>query len=74
LPLIFAFVFALTFLLMLFTFRSLVIPVKPIVLNLLSVGAAYGILVLVFQEAWGEGLLGFTSNGGVTSWLPCSCS
>jgi uncharacterized membrane protein YdfJ with MMPL/SSD domain len=70
LPLIFAFVFALTFLLMLFTFRSLVIPIKAIVLNLLSVGAAYGILVLVFQEGWGESILGFTSNGGVTSWLP----
>ena len=70
LPLIFAFVFALTFLLMLYTFRSLVIPIKAIVLNLLSVGAAYGILVLVFQEGLGENVLSFTSNGGVTSWLP----
>jgi RND superfamily putative drug exporter len=41
-----------------------------IVLNLLSVGAAYGLLVLVFQNHWAEGVLGFTSNGGVTSWLP----
>ena len=70
LPLIFAFVFALTFLLLLVTFRSIVIPIKAILLNLLSVGAAYGVLVLVFQEGWGESLLGFTSNGGVTSWLP----
>jgi uncharacterized membrane protein YdfJ with MMPL/SSD domain len=70
LPLIFAFVFALAFLLMLVTFRSIVIPIKAIVLNLLSVGAAYGVLVLVFQEGLGESLLGFTSNGGVTSWLP----
>jgi uncharacterized membrane protein YdfJ with MMPL/SSD domain len=70
LPLVFAFVFSLAFLLMLFTFRSIVIPIKAILLNLLSVGAAYGILVLVFQEGWGESLLGFTSNGGVTSWLP----
>ena len=70
LPLIFAFVFALTFLLMLYTFRSVVIPIKAIVLNLLSVGAAYGILVLVFQEGLGENVLSFTSNGGVTSWLP----
>src|SRR5688500_7595174 len=70
LPLIFGFVFSLAFLLLLFTFRSIVIPIKAILLNLLSVGAAYGILVLVFQEGWGEGLLGFTSNGGVTSWLP----
>ena len=70
LPLVFGFVFSLAFLLMLFTFRSIVIPIKAILLNLLSVGAAYGILVLVFQEGWGESLLGFTSNGGVTSWLP----
>jgi uncharacterized membrane protein YdfJ with MMPL/SSD domain len=70
LPLVFGFVFLLAFLLMLFTFRSIVIPIKAILLNLLSVGAAYGILVLVFQEGYGEDLLGFTSNGGVTSWLP----
>src|SRR5215211_6853777 len=70
LPLIFAFVFALAFLLMLFTFRSVVIPIKAIILNLLSVGAAYGILVLVFQDGHGEDVLSFNSNGGVTSWLP----
>jgi uncharacterized membrane protein YdfJ with MMPL/SSD domain len=70
LPLIFGFVFVLAFVLMLFTFRSIVIPIKAILLNLLSVGAAYGILVLVFQEGYGEDVLGFTSNGGVTSWLP----
>ena len=46
------------------------IPIKAIVLNLLSVGAAYGVLVLVFQKGSGESLLGFTSNGGVTNWLP----
>jgi len=70
LPLIFGFVFLLTFLLLLFTFRSIVIPIKAILLNLLSVGAAYGVLVLVFQDGHGEKLLGFTSNGGITSWLP----
>jgi uncharacterized membrane protein YdfJ with MMPL/SSD domain len=70
LPLVFAFVFALTFGLMLFTFRSIVIPIKAILLNLLSVGAAYGVLVLVFQDGHGQGLLGFTSNGAITSWLP----
>ena len=70
LPLIFAFVFALAFLLMLFTFRSIVIPIKAILLNLISVGAAYGVLVLVFQDGLGESVLGFNSNGGVTSWLP----
>jgi uncharacterized membrane protein YdfJ with MMPL/SSD domain len=70
LPLIFAFVFGLAFLLLLVTFRSIVIPITAIVLNLLSVGAAYGLLVLVFQKGNGESLLGFTSNGGVTNWLP----
>jgi uncharacterized membrane protein YdfJ with MMPL/SSD domain len=70
LPLIFVFVLGLAFLLMLVTFRSIVIPLKAIVLNLLSVGAAYGVLVLVFQQGHGESLLGFTSNGGVTNWLP----
>src|SRR4051812_37123422 len=70
LPLIFAFVFGLAFLLMLVTFRSIVIPIKAIILNLLSVGAAYGVLVLVFQNGHGESLLGFTSIGGVASWLP----
>jgi uncharacterized membrane protein YdfJ with MMPL/SSD domain len=70
LPLIFAFVFGLAFLLMLVTFRSIVIPIKAIVLNLLSVGAAYGVLVLVFQKGNLESVLGFTSNGGVTNWLP----
>jgi RND superfamily putative drug exporter len=47
-----------------------VIPIKAIILNLLSVGAAYGVLVLVFQQGHGESLLGFTSIGGVTNWLP----
>ena len=52
------------------TFRSIVIPIKAIVLNLLSVGAAYGLLVLVFQNEWAEGLLGFEGNGAIASWLP----
>ena len=70
LPLIFAFVFGLAFLLLLVTFRSIVIPIKAILLNLLSVGAAYGVLVLVFQNGNLESLLGYSSNGGVTNWLP----
>jgi RND superfamily putative drug exporter len=70
LPLVFAFVLGLAFLLMLVTFRSIVVPIKAILLNLLSVGAAYGVLVLVFQNGLGESLLGFHSNGGVSSWLP----
>jgi RND superfamily putative drug exporter len=70
LPLVFGFVLGLTFLLLLVTFRSLVIPIKAIVLNLLSVGASYGVLTLVFQDGHGEQLLDFHSIGGITSWLP----
>jgi putative drug exporter of the RND superfamily len=63
-------VLGLAFLLLLVTFRSIVVPLKAILLNLLSVGAAYGILKLVFQDGHGESLLGFESTGGITSWLP----
>jgi uncharacterized membrane protein YdfJ with MMPL/SSD domain len=69
-PLVFGFVLLLAFLLMLFAFRSLVIAVKAIVLNLLSIGAAYGVMVLVFQHGWGKGILGFESTAGVDSFLP----
>jgi anti-anti-sigma factor len=69
-PWVFAFVLGLAFLLLMVTFRSIVIPFKAIVLNLLSVGAAYGVLVLIFQNGNLESLLGFESIGGVTSWLP----
>jgi len=69
-PIVFGFVLVFAFLLLLVTFRSLVVAAKAIVLNLLSVGAAYGVLVAVFQWGWGEGLLGFTSNGGIAQWLP----
>ena len=69
-PLVFAFVLGLAFVLLLMTFRSIVVPIKAIVLNLLSVGASYGILVLVFQHHWAEGILDFKSNGGIASWLP----
>jgi RND superfamily putative drug exporter len=70
LPLVFGFVLALAFVLLLVTFRSIVVPIKAIVLNLLSVGAAYGVLTLVFQEGHGEQLLDFQSAGGITPWLP----
>ncbi len=69
-PLVFAFVLGLAFLLLLVTFRSIVIPITAIILNLLSVGAAYGVLVLIFQQGRLESLLGFNSIGGITSWLP----
>jgi uncharacterized membrane protein YdfJ with MMPL/SSD domain len=69
-PIVFGFVLVFAFALLLVTFRSVVVAAKAIVLNLLSVGAAYGVLVAVFQWGWGEGLLGFNSNGGIASWLP----
>jgi uncharacterized membrane protein YdfJ with MMPL/SSD domain len=69
-PLVFAFVLAFAFLLLLVSFRSVVIALKAIVLNLLSVAAAFGVLVLVFQHGWGKGVLGFEYTGGVMAWLP----
>ena len=69
-PLVFAFVLGLAFMLLLVTFRSLVVPATAIVLNLLSVGAAYGALVWIFQDGHLEGLLRFHSNGAVVTWLP----
>jgi uncharacterized membrane protein YdfJ with MMPL/SSD domain len=69
-PLVFAFVLALAFLLLLTAFRSVVIAIKAIVLNLLSVAAAFGVLVLVFQHDWAKGILGFDYSGGVMAWLP----
>ena len=58
------------FLLLLVTFRSIVVPIKAIVLNLLSVGAAYGAMVLVFQHGWFKGLLGFSETGPIVAWIP----
>ena len=69
-PLVFGFVLLFAFLLMLVSFRSLVIAAKSVLLNLLSVGAAYGILVLVFQHGWGKQLLGFEFTGGIDPFLP----
>jgi RND superfamily putative drug exporter len=67
---VFAFVIGFAFLLLLITFRSIVIPIKAVILNLLSVGAAYGVLVLVFQHGVGKGLLDFTYTDGVTAFIP----
>ena len=70
LPLVFAFVLLFAFVLMLFAFRSLVIAAKAILLNLLSVAAAYGVLVLVFQHGIGKGPLGFSSTAGIDPVIP----
>ena len=69
-PYVFAFVLALAFVLLLVVFRSIVVPLTAIALNLLSVGAAYGVLVWVFQQGHLQGVLGFHSNGAVVTWLP----
>jgi RND superfamily putative drug exporter len=69
-PLIFVFVLGLSFLLMLIAFHSIVIPIKAILLNLLSAGAAYGVLVLVFQDGFLAKPLGITSGGVIESWVP----
>lgn len=65
-----AVVLGLTFILLMLVFRSLVIPAKAILMNLLSVGAAYGMLVLVFQKGYGADLLGFQKVDKVEAWLP----
>jgi uncharacterized membrane protein YdfJ with MMPL/SSD domain len=67
---VFAFVFSVAFLLLLVTFRSVVIPIKAIVLNILSVAAALGIVTWVFQDGHLESLLGFDSTGAITAWFP----
>ncbi|MGW2618358.1 MMPL family transporter [Streptomyces sp. NPDC001500] len=67
---VFAFVVLFAFLLMLLSFRSLTIAITSIVLNLLSVGAAYGILVAVFQHGWGASLVGAEGVGALITWLP----
>ena len=70
LPFVFTFVLGFSFLLLLVVFRSIVVPLKAVALNLLSVGAAYGVLVLVFQEGVGNGLFGFRESPVIESWLP----
>lgn len=69
-PWVAGFVLLFTFAVMLFSFRSLVMAALTLVLNLVSVGAAFGLVVVIFQHHWAEGLLGFTSTGGIASWVP----
>jgi putative drug exporter of the RND superfamily len=69
-PLVFGVVALLAFVLLMCAFRSVTIPVVSIVLNLLSVGAAYGLVTLIFQDGHLQGLLGFTSFGALVPWVP----
>ncbi len=70
LPAVVGTVLALSFLLLVMAFRSLILPLKAVVMNLLSVGASYGLLVAVFQWGWGQRLLGFTSEGHIAVFVP----
>jgi uncharacterized membrane protein YdfJ with MMPL/SSD domain len=70
LPIVAAFVLLFAFGLMLVSFRSIVIAIKAILLNVLSVAAAYGVLVLVFQHGYGKGLLGFNETAGISPVVP----
>jgi RND superfamily putative drug exporter len=69
-PLVLGVVAALAFMLLLVAFRSVTLPLMSIVLNLLSVGAAYGLITLIFQDGRLQGLLDFTSYGVITQWVP----
>jgi RND superfamily putative drug exporter len=69
-PLVFAFVLGLSFLLLMVVFRSVIVPITSILMNLLSVGAAYGLIVLVFQEGVGASLFGFQELESIDAWIP----
>lgn len=73
LPLVIGFVLALTMLMMIWTFRNFTLALLTTALNLLSVGAAFGVLTLVFQNSWADELLGYTSSGFVVDWIPLFC-
>jgi RND superfamily putative drug exporter len=70
LPLLIGSVLVLSFLLLMFVFRSLLVPLKAVVMNLLSIGAAYGIVVAVFQWGWGASLIGVDRSGPIEAWVP----
>jgi RND superfamily putative drug exporter len=69
-PLVFAFVLGLAFLVLMITFRSVTIPLMSIALNLLSIGAAYGLMTLIFQDGHLHGPLGFSPYGAIVPWMP----
>ena len=70
LPLFIAAVILLSFLLLVVIFRSIVVPLKAALMNLLSIGASYGVLVMVFQWGWGAGIIGLESNVPIVSFIP----
>jgi RND superfamily putative drug exporter len=70
LPLLIGVVILLSFVLLMMVFRSLVVPLKAAVMNLLSIGAAYGVIVAVFQKGWGASLIGVDKKGPIEAWVP----
>ena len=70
LPVFFAVVLALSFLLLMAVFRSLLVPLKAVLMNLLSIGSAYGAVVAVFQWGWGSSLIGLGGSAPIDPWLP----
>ncbi len=69
-PVVFAFVLGMSLVLLLLAFRSIVVPIKSVIMNLLSVGASYGLLVAVFQHGWGNELFGFKQVDRIDAWIP----
>jgi putative drug exporter of the RND superfamily len=70
LPILIGGVLVLSFLLLMLVFRSLLVPLKAVIMNLLSVGAAYGVIVAIFQWGWGKDLIGVGKAGPVEAWAP----
>ena len=69
-PFLIGAVLVLSFLLLMVVFRSLLVPLKAVIMNLLSIGAAYGVVVAVFQRGWGAGLIGVEREGPIDAWVP----
>src|SRR4029078_6426628 len=69
-PLLIGVVLALSFLLLMAVFRSVLVPLKAVIMNLLSIGAAYGLLVAIFQWGWGRELIGVDKSGPIEAWVP----
>jgi len=70
LPVVVGLVLLLSFLLLMVVFRSLLVPLKAVIMNLLSVGAAYGVMVAIFQWGWGASIVGVGKNGPIEAWAP----
>ncbi len=69
-PIFFALVLGLSFLLLMVVFRSVIVPIKAVIMNLISIGAAYGVIVAIFQWGWGMELFGIGREGPIEAWAP----